>query len=148
MRIRQTRTRWRSPLREANPTLCKLRSRKSRYPHLGPERPTLRHLVDWVSASRAQMRHDKANLVVFQLRHDLWHDLREAPHIHKWERHLAPRYLRSSGDENATRPTVGVHFTPSVMMRRSTYGTALPNGGLHSQGGLDCTSLGVHAMEK
>jgi hypothetical protein len=43
---------------------------------------------------------------------------------------------------------IGVRFAPSVMMRRSTYGTVLANGSLHPQGGLDCTSLGVHAVEK
>jgi hypothetical protein len=32
---------------------------------------------------------------------------------------------------------VGVHFAPSVMMRRTTYGAALPNGSLHPPGGLE-----------
>jgi hypothetical protein len=83
--------------------------------------------------------------VGFRLHHDPRRDLPEAPHIRKQERHLAPRFLRSSGDESATRPPVGVHFAPSVMMRRSTYGAALPNGSLQHTGR---TSLGAHAKDE
>jgi hypothetical protein len=45
---------------------------------------------------------DKAG---FRLRHDPRRDLPEAPPIRKQGRYLAPRFLRSSGDEDATRPS-------------------------------------------
>jgi hypothetical protein len=41
----------------------------------------------------------------FRLRHDPRRDPPEATPIRKQGRYLASRFLRSSGDENATRPS-------------------------------------------